>query len=254
MKNSREAIVRPSVMLAALEIMRAGFEGWNLLMSGRMLDAAPHGDGHGVLVLPGFATGDESTVLLRSFLRTLGYDVHPWRLGWNLDHLTVGSKGEHLTREIDNIHRTTGRKVSLVGWSLGGVIAREAARRNPQAVRQVLSIGSPIGGNPQANNLGTIYEWLSGNKVNSPATLHRFTLGPQALSMPSSALFSKTDGITAWQNCLAIPDHQTENIEVQSSHFGMLMNPIVFHIIADRLAQAENEWSPFVSEAQNTSL
>ena len=253
MPKDIDAISRPPAILAALEIPRAGFEGWSLLWSGPMLAAAPRGDGHGVLVLPGFAATDRSTAFLRSFLQALGYDAHPWRLGWNLDHRTAGSNGEHVTRRIDEIAAATGRKISLVGWSLGGVIAREAARRVPQAVRQVVTIGSPFCGNPHANNVAQIYEWLSGTKVDSPAAMRRSALGPLPLPMPSSALYSRTDGITAWQNCVAIPDHQTENIEVHSSHLGMVMNPEVYRIVADRLAQPEHSWSPFAGD-QNTSL
>ena len=253
MPKEINAITRPPAVLAALEIPRAGFEGLSLVWSSPMLAAAPRGDGHGVLVLPGFAANDQSTALLRSFLQALGYDVHPWRLGWNLDHRTVGSRGERVTRQIDKIAAATGRKVSLVGWSLGGVIAREAARRIPQNVRQVITIGSPFCGNPHANNVAQIYEWLSGMRVDSPAALRRVAQGPLPLPLPSSALYSKTDGITAWENCVAIPDHQTENIEVHSSHFGMIVNPDVFCIVADRLAQPEDSWSPFARD-QNTSL
>ena len=132
------------------------------------------------------------------------------------------------------------------------MIAREAARRVPHAVRQVVTIGSPFCGNPHANHVAQIYEWLSGSKVDSPAAVRRSALGPQPLRMPSSALYSKTDGITAWQNCVAITDHQTENIEVHSSHLGMVVNPDVYRIVADRLAQPEHAWAPFVRD-QKTS-
>jgi pimeloyl-ACP methyl ester carboxylesterase len=230
------------MVLAAMEMFRASFEGFNLLMSSPQLAAVPHGDGHGVMVLPGFATDDYATLLLRRFLERLGYDVHPWRLGMNLDHRTAGYRGEHVAKQIRQLVQSTGRKVSLVGWSLGGVIAREAARRDPQAVRQVVSIASPFSGNPHANNVGSLYELLSGNRVDSPAALHRFAIGPLPLPMPSTAIYSRTDGVTAWQNCLATEDHQTENVEVNSSHFGMVMNTTVFQVIADRLLQPEGAW------------
>jgi pimeloyl-ACP methyl ester carboxylesterase len=248
-----DAISRPPAIFAACEVLRAGLEGFGLMLSGPLLAAAPRGDGHGVLVIPGFATTDSSTAVLRSFLEALGYTVHPWRLGWNLDHRTAGHGGEHVTRQIDRIAAATGRKVSLVGWSLGGVIAREAARRAPHSIRQVVTIASPFCGNPHATNLGRIYEWLTGERVDSPAAMHRASLGPLPLPMPSSAIYSKTDGITAWQNCVAIADHQTENIEVHSSHFGMVVNPFVFHVVANRLAQPEDGWTPF-SGSQNASL
>ncbi len=253
MRKHIAEIERPTAMLAAMEMLRAGVEGCSLMLSGPMLAAAPRGDGHGVVVLPGFATNDRSTTFLRSFLETLGYDVHPWRLGLNLDHRTAGAGSERILQQIDAVASATGRKVSLVGWSLGGVIAREAARRDPTAVRQVITIASPFSGDPRANNAGPIYEWLTGRKVDSPAALRRFALGAQPLPVPSSSLYSKTDGITAWQNCLAVPDHQSENIEVHSSHFGMVVNASVFRIVADRLAQPEDAWRPFAAD-QNASL
>jgi hypothetical protein len=86
---------------------------------------------------------------------------------------------------------------------------------------------------------------LSGSAVDSPAALERLAAGSQPLPVPSTAVFSKTDGIAAWQNCRGLTDKFTENVEVHSSHFGMVVNPAVFHIVADRLAQAEGEWSPF---------
>ena len=239
------AIQRPAAVLTAMEMLRASLEGLNLLLSSPALASAPRGDGHGIMVLPGFATDDSATAFLRSFLKRLGYEVHPWRLGINLDHRTAGFRGEHIARQIDKIVESTGRKVSLIGWSLGGVIAREAARRDPDAVRQVITIASPFCGNPHANHVGPIYEWLSGNKVDSPAAARRFDLGPQPLPMPSTSIYSRTDGITAWENCIAHTDHQSENIEVHSSHFGMVVNTTVFQIIADRLAQPEDCWTPF---------
>jgi pimeloyl-ACP methyl ester carboxylesterase len=200
------------------------------------------------MVLPGFATDDQATAFLRRFLERLGYDVHPWRLGWNLDHRTAGQQGEHVAHQIDKIVAATGRKVSLIGWSLGGVIAREAARRDPDAVRQVITIASPFSGNPQANHAGSLYEWLSGNKIGSAAALQRFALGSTPLPMPSTSIYSRSDGITAWENCVAQADHQTENVEVISSHFGMMLNTVVFQIVADRLAQRDGAWMPFTPQ------
>jgi pimeloyl-ACP methyl ester carboxylesterase len=245
--------IRPPAMhLAAMEPLRASFEGLNLLMSTPFLALAPQGDGHGVIVLPGFATDDYSTAILRRFLIGLGYDAHPWRLGWNLDHRTAGYRGEHIAAEIHRVADSTGRKVSLVGWSLGGVIAREAARRDPSHVRQVITIGSPLGGNPHANHIGQLYTLLSGQALDSPATRRRLALGPTPLPMPATAISSRTDGITAWENCQIEPDHQSENVEVHSSHFGLPLNARVYQIVADRLAQPEGNWVPF--ESQKASL
>ncbi len=235
----------PSLLLASLEMARAAVETSALAMSAPLLATAPRGDGHPVLVLPGFATDDGATMLLRAFLAQLGYDMHAWELGRNYDHRTVGQNGEHLARRIDAIRDATGKRISLIGWSLGGVIAREAARRDPEAVRQVITLGSPFSGNPRATNLNSLYERMTGNIVATPAMIERFSTGHHPLKVPATAVYSKTDGVTAWQNCIVAADDQAENIPVYASHFGMVLNPSVYLVIADRLAQEEGAWRPF---------
>lgn len=236
----------PHRLLTAAEPCRAGFEALALFTLAPVLALAPRGDGHSVLVLPAFATNDHSTGLLRMFLAQRGYDARSWDLGWNLDHKTVGEQGEIIVRRIAALWKESGRKVSLVGWSLGGVIAREAARRMPGKVRNVITLGSPFAGDPSANAIRGLYEYLSGNIIDSPATRERFANGRQTLPMPSTAVFSRTDGIAAWQNCIGEENAISENIEVVSSHFGLVVNPAVLHLVADRLAQPENAWRRFV--------
>lgn len=235
----------PSKMLTFLESMRIGFEVNALYLSAGWLAATPRGDGHVVLVLPGFATSDTATLLLRGFLAWRGYDVRAWDLGYNLDHRTVGPDGEHVVDRIRALRAESGRPISLVGWSLGGVIAREATRLMPDDVRQVVTLASPFTGNPAANAMRGLYEALSGNRVGSPEAARRFAAGHAPLPVPSTAIYSKSDGIAAWENCLGGTDAITENIEVHSSHFGMVANPAVFRVIADRLAQPEGGWVPY---------
>ncbi|WP_239806197.1 alpha/beta fold hydrolase [Croceicoccus hydrothermalis] len=239
-------ITRPSYGWTALEPARSLLNVAALMASWPMLGAAPRGDGHPVMVLPGFATNDAMTALLRMFLKRIGYDVHTWDLGWNFDHRSTGENGEHIAARIAAIARRTGRSVSLVGWSLGGVIAREAARRDPADVRQVIALGSPFTGNPDATNLGELYELLTGNRVSDMERHPRYVMGGRPLSVPSTAIYSKSDGITAWENCVSETDAQTENIEVWSSHFGFMANPAVLYAVADRLACAEDGWTRFV--------
>ncbi len=238
-------IERPPALLTMLEGLRLGLEASTLALSSGLLLASPHGDGHAVLVLPGFATDDRSTLLLRLFLQSRGYDVRSWDLGWNLDHHTVGLNGEHLSGRIHALREETGRQISLVGWSLGGVMARETARRHPKDVRQVVTLGSPFSGDPTANSIRGLYEMLSGNRVDSPAARARFAAGAAPLPVPSTAIFSRSDGIAAWENCRACVDPITENVEVHSSHLGMIAHPAVFHVVADRLAQPADAWRPF---------
>lgn len=243
-------IRRPFLGWTVLEGARMMMEASALGLSWPLLATAPRGDGHPVMVLPGFATNDTMTVVLRQYLKLMGYQVFPWDLGWNLDQHTVGENGEHVARRLDEIAAETGLKVSLVGWSLGGVIAREAARREALrpdggGLRQVITLGSPFTGNPRATSLSTLYELLTGNKVASAEVQARYAEGHRPLSVPSSAIYSKTDGITAWENCVSECDPITENIEVYSSHFGFVANPAVFYAVADRLALPEGGWRPF---------
>lgn len=239
------AIRPPSSLLTLAESVRVGFEASALLMAWPWLSTSPMGDGHAVLVIPGFATNDTTTLLLRLFLKMRGHSVHTWDLGYNLDHRTIGKGGERLTQRIAALREKSGGKVSLVGWSLGGVMAREAARRMPEDVRQVVTLASPFTGDPTANAVRALYELLSRAKVDSPAALARFTDGCHPLPVPSTAVFSRTDGIAPWENCHGLTDAITENVEVHSSHFGMVANPAVFHIVADRLAQPDGKWQPF---------
>jgi pimeloyl-ACP methyl ester carboxylesterase len=210
-----------------------------------LLSVAPRGDGRPVMVLPGFATSDRMTLLLRHFLGLLGYRVFPWNLGWNFDHHTVGANGEHIARQIERIRSEVDEDVSLVGWSLGGVVAREAARRNPTGVRQVIALGSPFAGDPKATNLSLLYSLATGKSARSEEAVARARRGVLPLPVPSSAIFSRSDGITAWQNCVGATDAINENIEVRSSHFGFVLNPAVYLAVADRLAQERQNWRPF---------
>ena len=245
--DAPDTIRRPATGWAMLEPMRFAWELSALAWTGPLLAAVPRGDGHPVMVLPGFASTDCGTVLLRKYLSLLGYEVFPWNLGWNLDQHSAGENGEYVARRIEKIARKTGRKVSLVGWSLGGEIAREAARRDPGQVRQVITLASPFAGNPRATSMAILYEVITGNRPSQPESRARYRCGHRPLPVPSSAVFSKSDGAVAWQNCVSETDAITENIEVVSSHSGFSANPAVFYAVADRLAQHEGQWRKFTA-------
>ncbi len=209
---------------------------------------APAGDGHPVMVLPGFLGGDDSTLALRRFLSRLGYVPLPWLEGTNT------GRPEQLhaaARRFYRLQRSTFRKISLVGQSLGGVYAREIAREFPDAVRSVVTLGSPFGatGDEQTNPMvAQLFERLSGLDIDDM----RNRLGgidPRTpLGLPSTAIYSKTDGVVAWQTCLEQITPLSENIEVYGSHSGMAANPQVLHVIADRLAQPLDGWNKFERE------
>jgi pimeloyl-ACP methyl ester carboxylesterase len=207
---------------------------------------APRGDGHPVLVLPGLMQSDLATFPLRTFLATQGYAVHRWGLGRNNGRADVS---ERLLGRLRELHERHQRKVSLVGWSMGGLFARDLARRMPDAVRQVITLGSPVSGDPKASNAWALYELMSGERADDAELRARYR---DSVPVPTTSIFSRRDGIVAWQCCLNEPGPQAENIEVVSSHCGMGHHPAVLFAIAERLAQAEGHWRPFAgSPARN---
>lgn len=235
-----DALMRaPSAVLLALE-GRAFFEWTACVATWPLLTRAARGDGHPVLVLPGLTAGDASTWPLRKFLEGRGYAVYPWELGLNRGP-REGVVHKLLAR-IRGIEREHGRKLSLVGWSLGGAMARALAVREPQRVRSVITLGSPLGGHPKATNAWRLFELVSGVRADDPRLRALMSRHPP---VPSTSILSKSDGIVAWPMSLIPQNAVSENIEVSASHFGMGAHPAVLWAIADRLAQAEGHWKPF---------
>ena len=235
----------PSALLALSELHRAVIEMGTLPLAAPILRLAPRGDGHPVLVMPGFTATDMSTGILRRYLNSLGYDTYAWELGRNLGPKAIGREGEKLVERLKAIHKATGQKVSLVGWSLGGVMARQLSRQAPDAVRQVISLGSPFTGDPRATTVWRLYEYLSGQKMSDKETQRQLKESREAPPVPSTAIYSKTDGVVAWQNCIEPASATTDNIEVYGSHCGLGVNPAVLYAVADRLALPEGRWAPF---------
>ena len=235
----------PSRLLALTELPRALAELGALPWFAPLLLNAPRGDGHPVLVLPGFVTSDVSTGLLRRYLELLGYAPYGWELGRNLGPKAIGKQGERLIARLEDIHAETGRKVSLVGWSLGGVMARQVARRRPGMVRQIITLGSPFTGDPRASTVWKAYEVLTDHRLNDPDTQDQLRESAEAPPVPSTAIFTKADGIVSWHNCREAEAAVTDNIEVHGSHCGLGVNASVLYAIADRLAQPDGEWAPF---------
>jgi pimeloyl-ACP methyl ester carboxylesterase len=207
-----------------------------------LLSLAPKGDGHPVLVFPGLVASDGSTRPLRSFLRNRGYSVSGWRQGRNLG-LREGVQRAmlDLVTELNDAH---GRKISLIGWSLGGLYARQLAKMVPDRVRSVITLGSPFAGAPKSTNAWRVYEMASGRSAEEQDQRFGGSLA-EAPPVPTTAIFSRTDGICAWQGCVEKTSALSESIEVESSHCGMGHHPAVVYAVADRLAQPEGKWRPF---------
>jgi pimeloyl-ACP methyl ester carboxylesterase len=146
-----------------------------------------------------------------------------------------------LVQELNDTH---GRKVSLVGWSLGGLYARQLAKMMPGRVRSVITLGSPFAAGPKATNAWRVYEMASGRRADQEDARFGGSLAGTP-PVPTTAIFSRTDGICAWQGCMEKTTATSESIEVESSHCGMGHHPAVVYAVADRLAQPEGQWSPF---------
>ena len=232
------AIREPSFGLLLLE-GRALLELAAFAAAYPILRRAPRGDGHPVLVLPGFMTTDFSTRVLRGFLRDRGYAVHGWKLGRNPGPTPETVEG--LKRRLEELRQRHGRRVSLIGWSLGGVYARELARAFPSDVRQVITLASPFR-NLDAVNVPAFVLTRRRRHPDEAAFRERLR---EPLPVPVSAVYSRTDGIVSWQSCVVEPGPLSENIEVESSHLGIGCHPVVLLMIAERLAQPEGAWRPF---------
>jgi hypothetical protein len=208
------------------------------------LQFTPRGDGHPVLVLPGLAASDESTRPLRWFLRNRGYHTHGWRLGRNTgpsDRVRSGLRDR--VRAIADRH---GRRISLVGWSLGGIYAREIARVAPDAVRQVITLGSPFRMLEASTRSDVPLRDTLGDPDHSGRMRRDVDAGAGAtLRVPTTAIYTRTDGVVPWRLCVERPGPRRESVEVHGSHIGLGHNPAVLVVVADRLAQPEGSWAPF---------
>lgn len=240
--DERELVQAPGALLLMLEA-RAPWEFAAMLAATPLWSRLPMGDGHPVLVFPGLGASDFSTAPLRKFLRERGYATYPWEQGFNF-----GPKNGVLKACREAVQRAAdkhGRKVSLVGWSLGGIYAREMAKELPELARCVITLGTPFTGHPRATNAWRFYEMVSGQSVHDAALNRQIRVTP---ACPTTSIYSKTDGIVAWQCSINEPAPHTENIEVHASHVGMGMNPLALYAVADRLAQnphTPQDWMPF---------
>jgi len=209
-----------------------------------LLATAPEGDGHPVLTLPGFTASDLSTLPLRRFLNRLGYNARPWQLGRN-----TGSPEliDRLARRFHRLALKSDEPITLIGHSLGGVFARELARLYPDQVRQVITLGSPFAlhstrrAHPLVMRLFERYSQMTPDEIQERARAQH-ELPP---SVPTTAIYSRLDGVVHWRTCREQPSEFAENIEVPGSHLGMTVHPTILYILADRVAQTKDQWEKF---------
>jgi pimeloyl-ACP methyl ester carboxylesterase len=194
-----------------------------------------------VLVLPGFLAGDYSTLPLRRLLRDLCYDARGWKLGTNMG--PSGDVMKKLVQRVTHLHDRHDRKLSLLGWSLGGIYARELARAMPEMVRNVVTMGTPFR-DISATHAARLVAIRQGGRPAHASEAIRAHLG-RPIPVPTTSIYSKSDGIVHWQSCLQNETDDAENVEVRCSHTGMGFNHEVLEAIADRLALPEGEWAPY---------
>jgi pimeloyl-ACP methyl ester carboxylesterase len=222
-----------------------------LLMSKSLLDKLPRGDGHGVMVIPGFMSDDPFNQSLVNFLNGLGYRASGWQMGRNLGPSSFSV--DDLKVKLERLGNAGRGKVSLIGHSLGGIYAREIARMEPDFIRQVISLGTPFGeGRDTGSNASRLYQQLNPNDnsdLDLQAQQEELALAPP---VPTTSIYTKTDGVVNWRTSIQGRDHhQTQNIEVLGSHCGLTLNPAVWYLVADRLRLDASSWQPFESRLFN---
>ena len=245
-KSQQEDLIdhshRPSKLLLMAE-GRAVYDAADMIPMLGLKKCLPQGDNHPVLVFPGFLASSRSTVPLRKYLADLGYRSHRWKLGYNMGYSYKLHYG--MRDRVTELFERYGEKVSLVGWSLGGVYARELAREMPDIVRQVISMGSPFRGHPSSSNVHKIFNMFTEVPYDElPESFLQDMAHPPPV--PTTALYTRGDGVVAWQSTVELSDREdVENIHVGGAHLGLGFNPRTLYVLADRLAQPEGKWRPF---------
>jgi pimeloyl-ACP methyl ester carboxylesterase len=199
------------------------------------LDARGPEDGPPALVIPGFIANDRTTMALRRELAAAGYRTYPWNGGWNM-----GARAdtiEQLKRRLDEI--SPDRPVLLVGWSLGGVYARELARASPDRVHAVVTLGSPFSQDPRLNNVWRLYEWVAGHPVDRPP-IERISAKPP---VPTLALWSRRDGIIAPLAARGLPDESDMAVELHCNHMAFGVSRIVARKVVHQINNFLNSLS-----------
>jgi pimeloyl-ACP methyl ester carboxylesterase len=209
----------------------------------------PAGDGHPVFVLPGFLASDRSTFVLRETTRAHGYRTSGWRLGPNLGPSDTTVDG--MIAGLEQLYRFSGRRVSIVGWSLGGIYARWLARSRPNLVRQVITLASPFRMHDgDRGAAGVVWEEVEMMQDSDVDLVSVPESAQPPLRVPATSIYTRTDGVVRWRLCLddtgpRAANPRAENIEVYGTHIGIGFNPAALFAVLDRLAQPEDDWQPF---------
>jgi pimeloyl-ACP methyl ester carboxylesterase len=232
MSRENAALSPPSLLLAPWRELRALREPWRRWRARRKLAELPRGDGSPVLVLPGMHVGDLSTAPLRRFLRGLGHDALGWRLG--LHGADVTSTLPRALARLEELATERGAALALVGWSLGGVVARELARMRPDLVSRLVTLGAPVVGGARATAVSYPYRLRGWDLDAIAATIDEANRTP--IRVPVTAIWSRRDGLVAWRACVDSLTPGATNVEVGSAHWGLGFDPDAWMAIARALA------------------
>lgn len=232
--SEREAeydLRRPESILKYLEI-RAILEAATLLPAAPVLATQARGDGRQVMLLPGLFTDDRSTFPLRRFLQYLGYEALPWGLGRNL-----GQPEKDVTRVIARITamQRGNEPMTLIGWSLGGVIARGVALLHPSAVREVITLGTPVEGGPKYTAGGDRFAARQGIDLDD-LERHVHEINQRGVNCPLTIIYSRSDGVVGWRAAIDRYNTHAYHVRVPGSHLGLGVNPLVWRLIAQTLS------------------
>ena len=238
---------KPHMALALMEMPRMVMEVGSLMLSAPWLRGLPKGDGHAVMIIPGFLGDDRLNRSLVRYLTHLGYSAAGWGMGPNLgpNYFAV----DELKDRVTNLAKEGDGTITLIGHSLGGLYAREIARMQPDNVRQVISLGSPFGkGSEQGSNAQGMFDRIN-PRVNGSSQLndsHKdLALAPP---VPTTSIYTKSDGVVNWRTNIQFPNHpRVQNIEVIGSHSGLTLNPAVWYLLAHRLQHTRDDWQPLKS-------
>lgn len=244
------SISRPSLALLGTEPWRAAME----FVSFKLNNFKPKspvraGDGHPVVIFPGLATDGSGVAPLRDYCESLGYRAIDW--GWGYNTGPTGDLDEWLAALASHTAKLLhpySKPATLIGWSLGGIYAREMGKMLAPKVRQVITIGTPFNAEADHTNVGWLFRLLSGTPATIAPELSKRLRTPPPL--PTTSIYSRSDGVVAWETCRhATRSRWVQDIEVNSSHIGMGWNPAVLQIVADRLRQQPANWQPYAHSA-----
>jgi pimeloyl-ACP methyl ester carboxylesterase len=237
---------RPHLGMFAMEPVRAMLEFARMRFASD--EPVKSGDGHAVVFFPGLGADHRYMSALTNYCTRLGYTCFDWGRGCN-----TGPTGNplswlaELAADVAALAPRQRKGMTLVGWSLGGLYAREIAKALAHRVRQVVTLGTPFAMLSNSTNVQWLYEMLNGSAAEIDPQLARMLRTPPPV--PTTSIYSRSDGVVAWKACLSEPGPFSENIEVDSSHMGLIWHPDVLRIVADRLAQRPGEWRPWQSRA-----